>query len=242
MDARFDPDPGRPRRCDGRPTPRAPSGAPSRFRCTASVTSSSGASESTACSRWASLLASWPRPPALPLRSMSVRTNSRCSCNSGRSRSSSGAKAGVPRQRLALCALLRWSRNQPLSGRSRRSRWFSSCASGVAPSLPGDLRVVVAAALLGASEWASDGRFTDNVFALGGSGITGLGAVARAPGRAYSTRRTSTRPSGSSFHLPRLHSGALLLRDLDVFHAAWFAALAVLVVTLADVGAWSTTR
>jgi len=31
---------------------------------------------------------------------------------------------------------------------------------------------VVAAALLAATEWASDGRFTDNVLTLGGSGVT----------------------------------------------------------------------
>ena len=99
---------------------------------------------------------------------------------------------------------------------------------------------VVAAALLAATEWASDGRFTDNVLTLGGSGVTDASAVAfDAPGRVFSIAHDYDQAVWLLVPLALLAViRALAARSVDVFHAAWLAALAVLIVTLADIGAF----
>jgi hypothetical protein len=93
---------------------------------------------------------------------------------------------------------------------------------------------VVAAALLGATKRASDGRFTDNVLALGGSGIEGIGT-----GRVFLMAQDYDQAIWLLVPLAVLVLiRALAARHVDVFHAAWFAAFAVLVITFADIGAW----
>ena len=100
--------------------------------------------------------------------------------------------------------------------------------------------VIVAAALLGATEFASRGRFTDNVLALGGSGFEGLGAVAgEAPGRVLMIAQDFDQAVWLLAPLAVLAlARAVTAKGIDVFHVAWLAAVAVLVVTLADIGAW----
>jgi len=100
--------------------------------------------------------------------------------------------------------------------------------------------VIVAAALLGATEFASRGRFTDNVLALGGSGFEGLGAVGgEAPGRVLMIAQDFDQAVWLLAPLAVLAlARAVTAKGIDVFHVAWLAAVAVLVVTLADIGAW----
>jgi hypothetical protein len=97
--------------------------------------------------------------------------------------------------------------------------------------------------MLGAATdpWTSDGRLTGTMCSRSG----GRGSRTRAPSRSDAPASVLDRDDLRQAVWLLVHAlrfwrsySALAARSVDVFHAAWLAALAVLIVTLADLGAF----